>query len=445
MVRHRKMKKLALISLAALALSGCYSHLHVKLSVMDQEKVQELVTKWQHQPLVIAARAGDTSMPDQAVAEICQAYTGAYIRAYTAEIAATKAALKAAESAAKPALYKEEREEVELVLEIQEAELKRLTGSPVTKGCVKNGNTGFIDLQLLHRDFLAIGRPAETPDELKRRNESVLRYRGRLDAARLDAQLELQALDIADSEASGLLAKLPVSKTVQTAQKVAEDAASESKNAVDQANAKLDHAVTVTGYLGNGGRTLARSELASDVVRLFNEEEDAHFYGVPLEKKVWAKEYNVASGKGFGGSTDMVMKLTNDADFSVKGVTFDARSTASAVRKVTMSSIQILASGAGLPMTVPAPTKDEPNKTEVIPTTEITAARSKVTAAETADKNYRISLRALASSMLTAGQEVDSNKAMPAATRDPANAQARVRAKATFDALRPALAAPQAK
>ncbi|MCI4645331.1 MAG: hypothetical protein MRY64_11145 [Hyphomonadaceae bacterium] len=87
-----------------------------------------------------------------------------------------------------------------------------------------------------------------------------------------------------------------------------------------------------TGLLGDRGVSLIDSDLA--------------FAALNAPDDAWRKQFNEAKGFGIGGSTDVVVVLNSTADFSVKGLIFDNRAAATATRKLTISALSILASGA---------------------------------------------------------------------------------------------------
>jgi hypothetical protein len=426
MVRHNQVRTLA----AAIGMGACLailpacSHLHVKLSVMEQDKVQELVARWENQPLLIAARQGNFAYVDNAISDICSPYSNARARAYRADVSAARIALTGIQDAGVRTRHQK-------LLDDLEAEAARIEANPLD-GCVLSADrtTGFLDAAGLRDDFREIGKAVVTDAALRIRNERVLSFRQRIDAGRQRALQDLE--DIGAAATARTAQNLPGTSAGNIVKAQAEQTAEKVETAVADGKQAILAREGKAGFLGGAGRTLTLSELAYSAVDEFNKDRSR-----PAGEKIWASDYNVASGRGIGGSSDMVMKLTDDADFSVKGLTFDARATALALRKITMSTVQIFAAGSGLPMTTADPA--DPAKTQAIPTTEITLAKAEVEMAAVVDANYRTSIKALASTMILAGEEATAAGADAAAARS-----ARARAKATFDALKPGLAAPQA-
>lgn len=426
MVRHDQMKAaVAVIGMTlCLAVLPACSHLHVKLSVMDQDKVQELVARWENQPLLIAARQGNFAYVDDAISDICSPYSTARARAYRADVSAARIALPSIQDAGV-------RSRHQAMLDKLDVEASRIEANPL-EGCVlsADGTTGFVDAARLRRDFETIGKAVVTDAALTIRNESVLSFRRQLDAGRQEALMDLETIG---ASLSALVAQnLPGTPAANVVKAQAEQASEKVETAVAEGQRQILSREGKAGFLGGAGRTLTLSELAYAAVDEFNKDRSRS-----EGEKIWASDYNVASGRGIGGSSDMVMKLTDDADFSVKGLTFDARATALALRKITMSTVQIFAAGSGLPMTTADPA--DPSKAQAIPTTEITLAKAEVEMAAAIDANYRTSIKALASTMIFAGEQASAPGANAAAATS-----ARERAKATFDALKPGLAAPQA-
>ena len=65
---------------------------------------------------------------------------------------------------------------------------------------------------------------------------------------------------------------------------------------------------------------------------------------------LWAKNYNRAFGSGTMGNVDVVIKMNTTADFSVKGMRFDATTVASVASKVTTQAVLLGAQMAGVPV-----------------------------------------------------------------------------------------------
>jgi hypothetical protein len=67
--------------------------------------------------------------------------------------------------------------------------------------------------------------------------------------------------------------------------------------------------------------------------------------------KLWATNFNRAYGSGRFGNTDVVIRLNSTADFSVKGLLFDATKVAQVASKVLTQTVLLSAQVAGVPVT----------------------------------------------------------------------------------------------
>lgn len=157
--------------------------------------------------------------------------------------------------------------------------------------------------------------------------------------------------------------------------------------------------VAKSSYLGQDGATLALSEIAYAAV---NAPEDR-----------WAHRFNIAEGIGTGGSTDVVIKLNSTADFSVKGMVFDARATAVATRKLTISAVQLLSAGAGMPIKTDLPTSSEtdpqgsPEQKTLDINDQITTLKAELAVSEANDRNRRAALKRIAFSVIESARTAE--------------------------------------
>lgn len=76
-------------------------------------------------------------------------------------------------------------------------------------------------------------------------------------------------------------------------------------------------------------------------------------------ESLWAKNFNRAFGSGTFGNVDVVIKMNTTADFSVKGMRFDATTVASVASKVTTQAVLLGAQMAGVP--IPSRTGSAPS------------------------------------------------------------------------------------
>ncbi len=103
------------------------------------------------------------------------------------------------------------------------------------------------------------------------------------------------------------------------------------KRAVDQLAVAASYARTIIA-----GPTLASSEYAYIVAN--------------ADDQYWSRSFNRAYGNGTFGSSDIVIKMNSQADFSVKGMRFDATTVAAVASKVMTQALLIGVQMAGVPV-----------------------------------------------------------------------------------------------
>ncbi len=156
------------------------------------------------------------------------------------------------------------------------------------------------------------------------------------------------------------------------------------------------------------------------------------YYVAAAPKQFWATQYNKAVGKGQGGGTDIVVKLNDTADFTIKGMVFDARSTANLISKVGTSVLKVMAASQGLgaiagalPKSDPAPAADAPKPdtggAEAMQSVADAEAEQAVAAAR--QRNFEAQLMRTANHILASWPQLMAN-----------NATAKTSVKTSFDA-----------
>jgi len=163
---------------------------------------------------------------------------------------------------------------------------------------------------------------------------------------------------------------------------------------------------------------------------LLNAQREA-YYVVNADEKLWANRYNRAYGRGYGGGTDVVIKLNDTADFTVKGLVFDARSTAEMVKKVGVSAIGLIASAYGAPVSITAGSNGAGTMT-FSQTDKIGAADVSLAVGKKRDQAYRESLSRLADDILAE---------MPALKADATKDAAAARVMTVFTATKAVITA----
>ncbi len=419
MVLHRKLRILCHLSvLTSLGIAAC-ARLNVEVDVLNPQyfmKIQEDIALGR---IVALAEAGDQSSVISVVDNICRNYHAGRVRFYTIAIDLAEREIKTAEDEqARPiktaiSASKESREQIQNVIE----------SGDVLKDCADGSKHSFGTLTELVNRFQNIACPDgecsdNTHDFEQRRLAAIAKYQGALIAfeRRVGEGLTDQATAVfeaykapfakADKDAKSLLMRKQLSLSTAQSIRGLALAAAEGR-----------------GFLGVDGRTLAQSDLA--------------FAAADAKREHWEKKYNVARGLGFGGSTDMVVKLNSTADFSVKGLVFDARATALTARKLTISALQLLASGSGVPITAissdnkPAGSSEGGGQTSgkvLDDNRRIVEARNTIHTEELSRTHFRAALRRIASAVLASAEaaELEDNAANLKAARETA--------KAVFDA-----------
>ena len=364
------------IGLALIVLTGC-AKLSIRVDVLDPVYVasqQELIADFS---LISAAERSDYSVVEIAVGDICTAYLNGRISLYEEFASALegvadavdKANLRAAavdsddsglagESiAAHPIDPSGYRANADFTRAIERQLLEQRTRGDVAEGCVAK-RKGPIDFDAILATFDRMACRADDCNEnltkaqrARAQSIAVGDYRRSLDVASqsLRTDLSLLRMRIIDSLLGDLRVKnIDLANTVEVEAGISNALAGvestlESTLEVAQSEVSVaaDEASSPASYLGDDGRTLALNRVAHAAVS--------------AEPEFWQKRYNKAVGRGVWGSTDVVLKLNSTADFSIKGLVFDGRSTAIATRKLTASTLQLLAKGAGMAAGVPVP------------------------------------------------------------------------------------------
>jgi len=420
MVFYRQI--IALIFLAVMAAS-C-ARMEVKVDILDPEYARSVKEEISHAALIRAARNNNTAFVDNTLENMCTAYlTGLMEMRETAR-------QRQRELLAKPGVSAATRQSVTAVLDASAADDKAdqqkagLVGARNVQ-CVKQideasgTQVGFIDRDALLRHFRTMGcldgscEKVWTEEEAReKRLQAIGRYQGLLNyyGELIDRQLQKEEQNLrrhlrADRSPEGGKARAQLELERTAARQAAQGSSA------------------LTSYLGGNGQTLVLNDIAHAAVS--------------ADSDHWQVKFNKAEGFGAGGSTDMVVKLNDTADFSVKGLVFDARATAIATRKLTISSLQLLAAGAGRPITIEG--KDEQGNpvTETLDANdEIVVAKANIDGHALQEKNYRAALKRIALSVLTTADEVQQPGVAPADRQD-----MRGRTAATFTANEPLLKA----
>jgi hypothetical protein len=118
------------------------------------------------------------------------------------------------------------------------------------------------------------------------------------------------------------------------------------------------------------------------------------------QESLWAPGFNEAMGRGLFGNVDIVIRLNSTADFSVKGLLFDASKVAQVASKVMTQSLLLGAQLAGVP--VATATTGTPTGGDALSGASAALSRSEaeLMAREAQLESQRNAMRALARTIL---------------------------------------------
>lgn len=289
-------------ALLAAALAGCGS-LQVRVDVLDPGHVRDAMAEASQRKLlheVVAAEPGELARRVERKQADYRRAAGQLVE----QTVAAAAALPDGPRGLVGAVAQSWRDE------IATGQIARRTED--LKGELESRAQAIRDLDAR----LAVDRQRPLPAELR---EQLTRLAA--DDKRLS---ELQQADLRELQAN-LRTLAPAAPAAATAVAVEEALA---------ARAAAAAAVARRSILQGGG--LAGTEFAYIVAR--------------ADEALWAPDFNRAYASGTFGNVDIVIRLNETADFSVKGMMFDASKVAQVASKVLTQSVLIGAQLAGVPV-----------------------------------------------------------------------------------------------
>ena len=374
--------------------------MRVTVDVMDPEHFRNVQTEIQNKKLFRQASTGDISPAQIAIEEICTIYYNTNISLYETAIQAQPSETDAQKLLNDNTLNLQNK---------QRDKLKNITSDEGKNVCLQQ-DLGFTNFNVtnLYQQFSNLNCnsnecESNQTERFKQNQYNLGRYTKSVNTIRFTAA---QNLNQSKNVVLGLVQHNKKKDT--EADKEKKTSAQQVIENETQAGQEAVKNVSVTnvnnGYLGADGRTLVLSELA--------------FAAANAPDAAWEKDYNVAKGVGVGGSLDTVIKLNSTADFSVKGLIFDARSTALTARKMTVSTLQLLAAGSGLPIQQirTAVTDANGNTTqaqgEVIDeNTQIITAKTEIETDRQLDIYYRAALKQIAATTISTVDTINKSTA----------------------------------
>jgi hypothetical protein len=308
----------ALVMLPLALLTACSASLDVRVATLDPEYVRDQVAT---QSETNSCRSAVAEAPASIDAEIMalavdlKAHHELVYRAYVAGIGADAGAHRAA--------LMQIADEVR----ISTAEATRLYGLDDYRQARINA-------------MLAVDQAAASAAPCAQRSAALnaaLHARNGLiagNAAQIGAQLELLRKHGADGATPAPAAASPVALA---------NAAAEQSVAADPVVAQSGQAITrkATSALGSGAMTLSTSPYA--------------YLISSAPEDYWQPNFNQAFGSGTMGNLDIAIILNETADFSVKGMRFDASKVAEVASKVTSQALHLAVQMTGVaPLAAPA-------------------------------------------------------------------------------------------
>jgi len=406
----------------------------VSVDVMNPEHVRAMQSRISSGELLLQSRLGNEDYAKNTVIEICDTWYAGAIEIFETEIRYLEKAQNASQSP-KTDHYIAALGGVNASIVDYKRQRTNLHDENSMNTCLSNIGGNLMQYNPIKKAFLAIGNDDVTGidptnaigtyrklisrlgNDSKRslgstRAHAISNIEGNISGI-IDAKLKKEASDAAASTiainggpklagaATSVVAATTNDAEIARITKNTDDASNDMEAVVIETNAQIEQSTNrlyTNGYLGASGRTLVMTDIA--------------FAAANADDRHWKKDYNVASGSGLWGSTDTVIKLNDTADFSVKGLVFDARATALMARKLTVSSLQLLASGSGIPVRLPDTKDDKGNTVDGVvldANDTILKAKSEIQAQETRATNYRASLKRVAYSTLSAANRINAN------------------------------------
>ena len=431
MVHHKKIVSSLVVPFLPLLILGCAST-NVQLDVLNPAFTEQLRTELGQQIIINESCTGNFARPESVVADFAQTWKGTLIEFQDLQLNSLEA----------------ERRELQFLLsnndqgtqsyqDISEA----MTGLNGFLGETEHLRTEFLDSpdarfadqfpeieELIFDNFAQIcpaSKPSDGEDSLPpSQHIQLYQMAVRSAANEISSKIEehIQQLELYDLS-KYTTANPSLLKFGSDLQAAFNKQAAEARGKVISTSNRRAH------FLGANAKTLALSKLA---------------YGaVSAGEEHWAERYNKARGWGVGGSTDIAIKLNETADFSIKGMVFDARATAQAARKLTTSAVQLLASGAGMPIKTQSKTDSSDATSNVADENKsVLNAKTKIAVAQQKQKNYNAAIKRIAMAVISSAEKAEAVPAAPPALRNAALAEYKVTRKiavAVFAANQPLL------
>lgn len=150
----------------------------------------------------------------------------------------------------------------------------------------------------------------------------------------------------------------------------------------------------------------------------------------------WHPKYNEALGSGTMGNVDVVIRMNSTADFSVKGMRFDASTVAQVASKVMTQSLLIGAQMAGVPVAVATSGTQSGGDALSKQSAELAVLEQSLVRREALGEAQQSAIRAAARSILSVAPQLESGSLKNKTKDDPERVALHDSVQITIDALK---------
>lgn len=156
-------------------------------------------------------------------------------------------------------------------------------------------------------------------------------------------------------------------------------------------------------------------------------------------KHLWASNFNRAFASGTFGNSDIVIRLNSTADFSVKGMLFDASKVAQVASKVMTQAVLIGTQMAGVPVSTASTGTTTGGDALSKASADLATAEAAIAKRQALVASQRDAIRSLASTILGSVTPLESDALKGKGKDDPSRAPLHKAIDESFTALRPLL------
>lgn len=155
--------------------------------------------------------------------------------------------------------------------------------------------------------------------------------------------------------------------------------------------------------------------------------------------ELWSEKYNEAVGSGTFGNVDVVIRMNSTADFSVKGMRFDASTVAQVASKVLTQSLLVGAQMAGVPVAAASAGTSSGGDALSKSSADLASLEQTLTNRQALTDAQRSAIRAAARAILGVAPQLETGDLKTKPKNDDARATLHESVLSTFNALKPQL------